>query len=187
MFEHIWLYSVRKSKRFSHSRRTLISTRPDMGFGIFLDEVSTAFFVGQRAEPFNASMLPFTLLNSLLKTIDLESFEVDASQKVGECCICLESFHSRSDFVLTKCRHAFHPVCLTSSLCSIGAGSSCPLCRASFDEQLLSAKHGRDRDLLRQLCTVRGGSIDGAESSPTDVAGLLERARRREQDRSTGK
>ena len=131
-----------------------------MGYGIFLDEISRVFFVGQRAEPFNASMLPFDLLNSLLKTIEFEHVEVAASEKLcGECCICLESFHSRSEAVLTKCKHAFHPVCLTRSLCSVGAGSSCPLCRAPFDELL---PDGHDGAVIRFLHMV-GSSMDEIE------------------------
>jgi hypothetical protein len=44
---------------------------------------SDEFFVCQRAQPFNSTMLLYTLLKSFLKTKELESVEVAASQELS--------------------------------------------------------------------------------------------------------
>ena len=85
--------------------------------------------------PFRASMMRYNAIRQLISFVQFDSFRSVAAEPFsGECSVCLETFSQRSELILTKCGHPFHPSCIVNSLLHSVSDSSCPLCRTQVQD-----------------------------------------------------
>ena len=126
-----------------------------MKYSEFVDLCVETFFSAEQCAPFQAAMVPYRRIKTFLKTADFESSSVAvAGQLCGDCPICLEPFEARSDYVLTRCAHSFHPHCIARSIFFAGSSFSCPMCRASLQHLL---PEGLDGVAVQFICFCLSG------------------------------
>ena len=146
-----------------------------MKFGCQVECICETLFKDERFGPFKASMVRYNDLKKFIKAIDFEKDCTSAAPSLsGECSICLESFHSRSEVLVTQCSHAFHPLCLVDSFIFADSPRSCPLCRASVHDLM---PVGLERATFQFLFMIRS-SINAVERCHVS---FLRRAERQSQ------
>lgn len=133
-----------------------------MKFGNYLQEHIIPEFMDDTVFPgFESSMIRYKVLKQMIRKMDFATSHQRSKEAMpGECCICFEPFHHRSEAISTRCGHDFHPCCLIDAFSVEGSRGNCPLCRAPVAELV---PPGFDGDVLRFLAMVRV-NIDAADS-----------------------
>ena len=77
--------------------------------------------------------------------------KTNLSEEPETCCVCFENYRTAKEYIVTRCKHSFHPACLISAFDYGGSRPSCPLCRMSVKDLMPDGMDGQILSFVAML------------------------------------